>query len=297
MAEVKWIKIVTDVFNNKKIKQIDAMPDADAILVIWFKLLCLAGNVNESGLIILTKDIAYTDEMLATEFRKPLSTIRLALKIFETFGMVELVDSIYHISNWDRYQNIEGLEKIREQTRVRTIAYREKKKQLLLCDVTRDATVTHGNATELELEKELDIELDKEIDKSTDTKKKKPKKESVSLDTVILNFTDNEDLIKAINAYIEFRKTKGWDLTEYALELILKKIKPFPDEQRIKFIETSIEKSYRGVFVDNNLQPSYNKPVDTRNDINKDYSEGEDFIQFCARRHKEEDEQKAKEPK
>lgn len=44
-------------------------------------------------------------------------------------------------------------------------------------------------------------------------------------------------------------------------------------------------------------KPTYNKPVDTRNDINKDYSEGEDFIQFCARRHKEEDEQKAKEPK
>lgn len=156
MAEVKWIKIVTDIFNNKKIKQIDAMPDADTILVIWFKLLCLAGNINESGLIILTKDLAYTDEMLATEFRKPINTVRLALKMFENFGMIELVDNIYCISNWEKYQNIEGLEKIREQTKIRVARHRKNQK-LLPCNVT----VTQGNATEVELEldKEKNIEV------------------------------------------------------------------------------------------------------------------------------------------
>ena len=154
MAEVKWIKIVTDVFNNKKIKQIDTMPGSDTILVIWFKLLCLAGNINEKGSIILTKDIAYTDEMLSTEFRKPLNKIHLALKTFESFGMIELVDNVYHISNWERYQNIEGLEKIREQTRLRVDEYREKQKAL-----PSNVTVTHGNETDLELE--LEVELDK----------------------------------------------------------------------------------------------------------------------------------------
>jgi predicted phage replisome organizer len=166
LAEVKWIKIVTDIFSNKKIKQIDAMPDADTVLVIWFKLLCLAGNINESGLIVLTKDIAYTDEMLATEFRKPLNTIRLALKTFESFGMVELVDNIYHISNWERYQNIEGLEKIREQTRLRVEKHREKQKALS-CNVTE----THGNAIELELDKDIDIEKNKDMGGKPHTQK------------------------------------------------------------------------------------------------------------------------------
>ena len=163
MAEVKWIKIVTDIFNNKKIKQIDAMPDADSILVIWFKLLCLAGNINESGLIILTKDLAYTEEMLATEFRKPINTVRLALKTFESFGMIELVDNIYCISNWEKYQNIEGLEKIREQTRLRVEKHRNKQK-ILPCN----ATVTQGNAT--------DIELDKNKNKSKEIIGDKPQK-------------------------------------------------------------------------------------------------------------------------
>ena len=160
MADVKWIKIVTDIFNNKKIKQIDAMPDADTILVIWFKLLCLAGSINESGLIILTKDLAYTDEMLATEFRKPINTVRLALKTFESFGMIELVDNIYRISNWEKYQNIEGLERIREQTRLRVAKHRKKQK-LLSCNVT----VTQGNATDKERDKETDKERDKDIER------------------------------------------------------------------------------------------------------------------------------------
>ena len=79
MAEVQWIKIVTDIFDNRKIKQIEYMPEADSILVIWFKLLCLAGNINESGLLLITKDIPYTEEMLANEFKRPINTVRLEI--------------------------------------------------------------------------------------------------------------------------------------------------------------------------------------------------------------------------
>ena len=146
MAEVMWIKIVTDVFSNRKIKQIEMMPDADSILVIWFKLLCLAGNINESGLLIITKEIPYTEETLANEFRRPLSTVRLALDIFQRFGMIEIVDNILCISNWEKYQNVETLDKIREQTRLRVAKHRESQK--LLCNVTGNVTVTESNAIE-----------------------------------------------------------------------------------------------------------------------------------------------------
>ena len=46
MADIKWIKITTDMFDDEKIKVIEAMPDRDAILIIWIKLLTLAGKVN-----------------------------------------------------------------------------------------------------------------------------------------------------------------------------------------------------------------------------------------------------------
>ena len=206
MADVKWIKIVTDIFNNKKIKQIDAMPDADTILVIWFKLLCLAGSINESGLIILTKDLAYTDEMLATEFRKPINTVRLALKTFESFGMIELVDNIYRISNWEKYQNIEGLERIREQTRLRVAKHRKKQK-LLSCNVT----VTQGNATDKERDKETDKERDKDIER--DKKNNSANKSHRFTPPTLEEVTDYcQERNKGVDPqrWYDFYTAKGW---------------------------------------------------------------------------------------
>lgn len=146
MANVKWIKIVTDVFDNRKIRQIELMPDSDAILVIWFKILCLAGTINESGMLLLTRDIPYNDEMLANQFNRPINTIRLALDTFRKFGMIETTNNILCVSNWEKYQNIETLDKIREQTRLRVAKHREQRKiaNSEVCNVT----VTQCNATE-----------------------------------------------------------------------------------------------------------------------------------------------------
>lgn len=163
MSEIKWIKLSTDIFNNRKIRQIESMPDSDAILVIWFKILALSGTINESGMLMITKDIPYTDEMLANQFGRPVNTVRLALKTFEKFGMLEVTDNIFRVSNWEKYQNVEELEKIREQTRKRVAKHREKQR-LLECNVTSNGNVTRGNATDKDIDKDIDI--DKEyIDK------------------------------------------------------------------------------------------------------------------------------------
>ena len=99
MAEVRWIKIVTDVFDDEKILMIETMPEADTIIVIWFKLLCLAGKQNNSGVFQLGQ-MPYTDEMFATIFRRPINTVRLALEIFQKFGMIEIISNTVTIPNW-----------------------------------------------------------------------------------------------------------------------------------------------------------------------------------------------------
>ena len=154
MAEVKWIKIVTNIFDNRKIKQIETLPDGDTIIIIWFKLLCLTGQINDNGYVYLTQEVPYTEEMLSTEFNRPLKTIQLAMQTFQAFGMIEVIDDIYHISNWENYQNIEGLEKIREQNRLRKQRQREREKLALPEShvMSRDSHAT-------------DIDIDKEIDK------------------------------------------------------------------------------------------------------------------------------------
>ena len=154
MPDVKWIKLSTNMFEDEKIRLIETMPDADTILVIWVKLLAQAGKTNASGYIYLSENIPYTEEMLATIFNRPISTLRLALNTFKQFGMIEInEDHFISISNWEKHQNLAGLEKIRQQTRERVAKHREQKK---LENVTLH--VTHGNATDIEEDKELDID-------------------------------------------------------------------------------------------------------------------------------------------
>ena len=164
MSEIKWIKITTDIFDDEKICLIDALPDHDAILVIWFKILALAGKHNRNGLLMMSDKVHYTDEMLATIFRRPLNTVRMALGIFEQFGMVEIIDGVITLPNWEKHQNIDGMEKIKEQTRNRVARHREKQKNLALGNVTCNVTVTQGNALEEERDKNKNrIDKDKNI--------------------------------------------------------------------------------------------------------------------------------------
>ena len=155
MTEVKWIKIVTDIFDDEKILLIESMPEADAIIVIWFKMLCLAGKQNNSGVFQLHGRIAYTDEMFATIFRRPVNTVRLALKTFEQFGMIEIVNDTVTIPNWEKHQKVDALEASREATRKRVARYRERQKRLVSAS---NVTDTFGNADRIDKDKEEDIE-------------------------------------------------------------------------------------------------------------------------------------------
>ena len=110
MADVKWIKIVTDIFDDEKILLIESLPEADGVIVIWFKLLCLAGKNNNSGVFVMNDKIPYTDEMLSTIFRRPLNTVRMALKIFQQYGMIEIVNDVITIPNWGKHQNLDQIE-------------------------------------------------------------------------------------------------------------------------------------------------------------------------------------------
>lgn len=163
MAEVKWIKVSTDMFeSNRKIKQIEVMPEGDTILVIWLRLLLLAGNVNDGGNIYLTPEIPYTDEMLANELRRPITTVRMALSVFERFGMIEIIDDILHLSSWEKYQSTDRLAEIREYNRLAQQKSREKRKLLQsVNDNVNDMSMTSQRCHDIEEEKEE--EEDKEI--------------------------------------------------------------------------------------------------------------------------------------
>src|SRR5439155_1810444 len=128
MSGVSWIKVRTDMFDDEKIRLIEQLPEADSVLVIWVKLLALAGQKNANGEIFINDEMPYTDEMLSTIFHRKLNTVRLALKTFQKFRMIDIAeDQTIVICNWAKHQNVEGLDKIRQQNLKRQRRQREKR--------------------------------------------------------------------------------------------------------------------------------------------------------------------------
>ena len=168
-SDVKWIKITTDIFDDEKILLIESLPDPYAIITCWFKLLCLAGKQNNSGVFMMGR-IAYTDKMLATIFRMNEATVKMALNTFEQFGMVEVIDGVITIPNWGKHQNLEQLEERRRYQREYQKEYRKKQKLLAsneeeskcLREPLREPShQPNVNTPEEDKEKEIEKEIDK----------------------------------------------------------------------------------------------------------------------------------------
>lgn len=164
MAEVQWIKLMVGMFDGnsfKKIKRakIGGVSYRDKLTSVWFELLDLAGKSNANGCLIDNNEIPYRSfEDIAIMLDRDEKEIELCMQYFINEKMVEIIDDVYCLTNFMRYQNQEGLQKIREQTRKRVSEYR-KRKQLAQSNAECNVTVTLRNDTELELEKELEKEF------------------------------------------------------------------------------------------------------------------------------------------
>jgi predicted phage replisome organizer len=205
MAEVKWIKLTTDIFDDEKILMIESLPSADTIIVIWFKLLTLAGKSNNNGVFMMNNRIPYTDEMLAAIFRRDDKIVKLALSTFQQFGMIEIIDDVITIPNWDKHQSLDAYEKKKERDRRLQAERRAKQKALIgkssdnrltLCDSSSDVVVS-----------EEEKEEDKEKDFFTTTTDEPP-----MLSEVYLYFKEllDEDAINEAEKFHAYNANKGW---------------------------------------------------------------------------------------
>lgn len=167
MADVKWIKITTDMFDNRKIKHLRRLPDGNNIVLIWVMLLTMAGRCNSGGMIFLTENIPYTPKMLADELDFEENTVRLALEALERLGMVVMSNGCFAIAGWSEHQNIDGMDKIRESKRLAQARWRAKQKELPpAVDTTVDSTVDSKRISVDDAEE--DIEEEREEEKERD---------------------------------------------------------------------------------------------------------------------------------
>lgn len=140
--EIEWIKLYLNIFRtSRKIKNIERMKNGDTIIIIWFKLLCLAGEINDDGKIYITPQIPFDIESLADELKRPKAIVERALRVFDEYGMIIRDDMGYIlIKNWEKYQAVDRMAEIREQNRLRK--QRQRERQQRSQDESRDSHVT-----------------------------------------------------------------------------------------------------------------------------------------------------------
>ncbi|MFT3952101.1 MAG: phage replisome organizer N-terminal domain-containing protein [Oscillospiraceae bacterium] len=174
MAEVKWIKIVTDIFDDEKILLIETLPEADSIIVIWFKMLCLAGKQNNGGVFLMSERIPYTEKMLASIFRRNENTVILALKTFEEFGMIEIINETYTIPNWGKHQSLDRLEKAKAYDRDFMRGYRQKQKEIACKVDSKVDSKVYSKAYVSTLDKNRVDKIREEKESADEKKPRKP---------------------------------------------------------------------------------------------------------------------------
>ena len=265
-GDVKWIKIVTDIFDDEKMYAIESLPDGMQIEIVWFKILCLAGKCNQGGLLSISNKIAYTDEMLAKIFRMEIGTVKRAIEVFQSLEMVELEDNAYIVSNWSKYQNQDALEAIKKQNRERQKRFRERRKEKennvtkalennVNCSISSSYSYSYSNNSNIS---NLSYVLDNNI--HTDSK-------------YILENGDLHECLEEWMQYKDGRKPKSSN--HYGTEIGIKKtITQFVSAYREygmdalkKIVDDSMANNYAGVIWDrlNRFQKN-SKPVTQKRD-------------------------------
>lgn len=206
MADVKWIKLIVNIFDDTKIKLIEKLPQGDTIIVIWFKLLCLAGKANENGAIMINSEIAFNEDMLIAYLDREPIICKLALKTFEQYRMIEIIDNIFLLANWEKHQNIDGLNTIREQNKLRQQKYRDNKKNLKI------ETKNKEEDLDIESERYVTLRTIKYLNSKLDTSYKHTTNKTKTLINARINegFT-YEDFVKAIDNAYNFWSKQGND--------------------------------------------------------------------------------------
>ena len=119
-------------FDDDKIKIIETLPNGYEYIVIWVKILCMAGKKNDNGCIYLVKELPLDEAMLARVAGHNVDVFKAAIAIFESFGMVNFYNGHMQLTNWAKYQDkLKSYDDIKAKNAISQQKIRDKKKNEL----------------------------------------------------------------------------------------------------------------------------------------------------------------------
>jgi predicted phage replisome organizer len=255
-----------DGMSFKKIKRakIGGESFRDKLTAVWFELMDFAGKCNHDGAFVSPSEIPFTDLAdIAIMIDRDEEELKLCMAFFIKEGMITVIDDVYSLSNWAEYQNKEGLDKIREQTRKRVAKHRESKK--LLCgSVTCNVTETQGNAPDKEEDKDIDIEEDKKnVRETTPTLLKRLLPDYIIPDT----------LAEKMGEWITYKMERKEPYKEQGMKSLLRQIEnnqlQYGEKAVCDLIDESMANGWKGIIFDRLKQ----KPIVQRQTRQSGYND------------------------
>jgi predicted phage replisome organizer len=159
--ENKWLKIRLDIFENEKINYILELPDGEKIVLLWFRLLTMAGKCNDGGKIYLTEKIPYTVKKLARLWNVDEELIKQAFSTFKLLNMISISKGIILVTGWVKHQSKANAEELRKYNRE---AKRRSRARLKGQDFVNDLSLTSQDCQSTDKDKDVDEDEDEDAE-------------------------------------------------------------------------------------------------------------------------------------
>ena len=250
-----WIKLKKDFFEARFIKRLRTMPNGDTYTIIYLKL--LLKTVENNGFYYyegIDEDI-YNE--IALDLDESIEDVKNTINYLVQKNLMTISENEAELYQMDEMVGSETA-----STR-RARKSREKSKSV--------AMQHHCNNLQQKcnVEKEIDKEIDKELEKEKEQEKeqeqkektKKEKKSKETHNSIIENYTINEDLREALKGFVEMRKEIKKPITAKGLKIALGKLDKWAldDLTKIDIVNQSIERSWSGLFPLNKNNNQYNQ--------------------------------------
>ena len=262
-TDVKWIKFMVGTFDGesfKKIKRakIDGVDYRDKLTSIWFELLDFAGKCNQAGMLIGSNEVPFsTYEDIAAMIDRAPDELERCMKFFVKERMIEIIDNIYSLANWSKYQNVNAQDALREYNREKQ---RESRARKRVNDSVNDKSMTRQENVldcQGQMSKNALISISRSKTKRNDrsnkeittTKKRENTREQI--EEMIESYPCIEEVKRALRDYLEMRDSKGAKPTVRAIELMLKRLEELSggsDELKAEILDQSTMNSWTGIF-------------------------------------------------
>ena len=258
-SDVKWVKLTTDMFDNRKIKHLRRLPEGNSIVLIWVMLLTMAGRCNAGGMIFLTENIPYTPKMLADELDFEENTVQLALKALEQLNMIVTDHGFFAIAGWEEYQNVDRLSEIREYNRIAKQKSRAKQRALQApVDGVNDKSMTcqRGHDTEEDKEEDIEKEKEKSVRENTHTIFKR----------LLPEYNLSSALAEKMGEWVKYKVERKEPYKEQGMKSLLRQIEnnymQFGEQAVCDLIDESMANGWKGIIFDRlKKKPQGAKPV------------------------------------